>query len=302
MADPSHLDILSKGVLYWNDWRHAHPEAVPDLEGADLSRMSLRDGDFRGAFMKGADLRKARLEGADFRQADLTRARLWRADLRLADLRGAHLTCAEFHQADLDGANLHGTRLRGAIFLGASLKEADLSHADLRGADLRRANLRDADTAYVRYDRWARYRGIRAASVHGSMLFRRFAQDQAFIEEFRASSPTARLVYCLWLVFADCGRSLLLWAAWSVAMALVFAERYRELGSGAFDFDFVKLYWGFDMALYYSVVTFTTLGFGDVTPISAEAQRWVMAEVAVGYLMLGGLISIFANKLARRNG
>lgn len=61
MADPAHFDILSKGVLYWNDWRHAHPEAVPDLDGAGLSRMSLRDGDFRRASMKGAVLRKADL-------------------------------------------------------------------------------------------------------------------------------------------------------------------------------------------------------------------------------------------------
>lgn len=302
MADPTHLEILSKGVLYWNDWRHAHPEAVPDLDGADLSRMSLREGDFRGASLKGAVLRKTELEGADFRQADLTRASLWRADLRRADLRGAKLACAEFHQADLHGANLHGTRMCGAIFLAANLNEADLSHADLRGADLRRANLGDADTAYVRYDRWARYRGIRAASVHGSLRFRRFAQDQAFIEEFRASSPAARAVYVFWLAFADCGRSLLLWSAWSVVMALFFAGRFQALGRQAFDFDFSKLSWGFDMALYYSVVTFTTLGFGDVTPVTAEAQRWVMAEVAVGYLMLGGLISIFANKLARRSG
>lgn len=49
--DPAPLDILSKDVLYWNDWRHAHPETVPGLDGADLSRMSLRDWDFRGAPM-----------------------------------------------------------------------------------------------------------------------------------------------------------------------------------------------------------------------------------------------------------
>jgi hypothetical protein len=53
--------------------------------------------------------------------------------------------------------------------------------------------------------------------------------------------------------------------------------------------------------VYYSVVTFTTLGFGDVIPNTIEASRWVMAEVIIGYIMLGGLISILANKLARRS-
>jgi Na+/proline symporter len=32
-----------------------------------------------------------------------------------------------------------------------------------------------------------------------------------------------------------------------------------------------------------------------------EAAWWVMAEVIVGYVMLGGMISIFATKLARRS-
>jgi hypothetical protein len=49
------------------------------------------------------------------------------------------------------------------------------------------------------------------------------------------------------------------------------------------------------------VVTFTTLGFGDIKPVTNEAAWWVMAEVIAGYIMLGGLISILANKLARRS-
>ena len=47
-------------------------------------------------------------------------------------------------------------------------------------------------------------------------------------------------------------------------------------------------------------MTFTTLGFGDVTPKTLLAEIIVGAEVFIGYIMLGGLISIFANKLARR--
>ncbi|WP_407635548.1 potassium channel family protein [Fundidesulfovibrio putealis] len=52
--------------------------------------------------------------------------------------------------------------------------------------------------------------------------------------------------------------------------------------------------------MYFSFVTFSTLGFGDIHPVTPEARIWVMAEVMLGYIMLGGLISILANKLARR--
>ena len=53
--------------------------------------------------------------------------------------------------------------------------------------------------------------------------------------------------------------------------------------------------------LYFPIVTLTTLGFGDYTPASIPAQIVVMSDVVLGYVMLGGLISIFANKLARRS-
>ena len=53
--------------------------------------------------------------------------------------------------------------------------------------------------------------------------------------------------------------------------------------------------------LYYSVVTFTTLGFGDIVAVTNWARLAVGVEVVLGYVMLGGLISILANKLARRS-
>ncbi len=53
--------------------------------------------------------------------------------------------------------------------------------------------------------------------------------------------------------------------------------------------------------LYFSVVTFTTLGFGDVTPLNTPGKLWVMIEVILGYAMLGILIGIGLNKIARRS-
>ena len=51
---------------------------------------------------------------------------------------------------------------------------------------------------------------------------------------------------------------------------------------------------------YYSIVTYTTLGFGDVTPASVAGMLVVAAEVICGYVTLGLLIAILANKVARR--
>ena len=40
--------------------------------------------------------------------------------------------------------------------------------------------------------------------------------------------------------------------------------------------------------------------YGDIVPASAAAQGIAMLEVVIGYMMLGGLLSIFSNKIARR--
>lgn len=170
---------------------------------------------------------------------------------------------------------------------------------DLQGTNLVAANLEGANVTAVKFNRWARYRGIRLATCHGSPRFKRFAQDQDFLEEFR-SVWWRKPMYGLWLIFADCGRSLWSWLCWSTAMAIGYGVKFYSMGEAAFEVK-SKLPWGLGSMIYYSVVTFTTLGFGDIVPKTQEAATWVMAEVITDYIMLGGLISIFATKLARRS-
>jgi hypothetical protein len=52
---------------------------------------------------------------------------------------------------------------------------------------------------------------------------------------------------------------------------------------------------------YYSLVTYTTLGYGDVTANSLIGEMLVISEVVVGYFTLGLLLSILANTIARRS-
>ena len=52
--------------------------------------------------------------------------------------------------------------------------------------------------------------------------------------------------------------------------------------------------------LYYSIVTLTTLGYGDVVPASVPGQVLAVTQAILGYVGLGGLLSILSNKMARR--
>ena len=51
---------------------------------------------------------------------------------------------------------------------------------------------------------------------------------------------------------------------------------------------------------YFSIVTFTTLGFGDVTPRTLLGELLVTAEVILGYFNLGLILAVLANRVTRR--
>jgi len=84
------------------------------------------------------------------------------------------------------------------------------------------------------------------------------------------------------------------WFAWILGLTVLFAWVYTLV-----DVDF-GAHRDFLASLYFSVVTMTTLGYGDILPTSAVARAVVMVQVLLGYMMLGGLLTIFNNKMARR--
>lgn len=289
-----------------------------NLSGADLAGAELGGANFRSANLKQANLGSVKGEKANFREAILENANLAAAELPYAIFNEAIIVCAYIQDANLSNSNffranlqhsiLHHSNIQSSYFLKsdlrfatfwtANLKKSNLSWADLRGADLRVSNLSDANVHSVRFNRKGLYRGIRIATAYGSPIFIRFAQDQDYIEEFRSIKFRYPL-YILWLVLSDCGKSFALWSIWSIVAALGFGLKFYSLGENAFKVSYLD--WSFMTTLYYSIVTFTTLGFGDVLPVTEKAAMWVMAEVITGYIMLGGLISLFATKIARRS-
>ena len=136
---------------------------------------------------------------------------------------------------------------------------------------------------------------------------KRHIDDEQWLESWRRNPKGKRwrgFMFWLWELTSHCGRSIGLWAAWSVLLAYVFARIYGAFGYDSIAFNVDKLagkqpdFWAY---LYHSIVTFTTLGFGDIVPLTNRTRLAVGAEVVLGYVMLGGLISIFANKFARRS-
>lgn len=276
---------LENAVLFGADLSGANlfhaRMANAELTGARLIGANLQGADLSGAGLGRADLSEASLVDADLRRATLVETKLIGADLRQANLSGATARAADWTDAALVRANLHGTVLDCGILRRTRLDGADLRHAHLRELrDFRRASWLGVD--------------IREIDFTGAYLCRSFIHDQNYLEEFRRQSAVANVVYQIWWLTSDCGRSILRWSLCTALLIVFFAWLYTtvHLDYGPYRTDISPL--------YHSVVTMTTLGYGDIIPVSTGAKVVAMLEVFLGYVMLGGLLSIFSNKMARR--
>ncbi len=327
MADNNQIEILSQGAEAWNKWREENPDISIDLKNAELMHLNLENANLAEADLQKANLSFANFKNANFAFANLDSAVFSFGNFERASFSGAHLENAYLEDATLVGARLPGANLRKARLANSNLKNAYLVDANLEGSILSAVNFRNANVSSVTFDQrifwnlaranrfnlkklWhkrddilldttVRCKGVNAATCYGSQQFKLFLQDQDFLEEF-LDKKWGKKIYFIWWILADCGRSLARWAGWSLLLALLFAFIFWQLGPNSFDTPHLKF--NLSTMFYYSVVTFTTLGFGDIIPKTTTAAMVVTVEVIVGYVMLGGLITIFASKLSRRGG
>jgi uncharacterized protein YjbI with pentapeptide repeats len=309
------------------DLSHANLDKA-DLSGARLERINLSSASLRKANLSYANLDHANLSHADLDHANLAFAHiengaLFFARLRGADLRGAFLKKASLEDVNLRSANLSHAHLEKAVLAFSDCTNAEFVSAFLNGANLTAVNLDKANVSAVTFDRsilWGllrktafnprkiwkqrtdilldttlRCKGVNAA-CYGSQQFAGFLRGQDFLEEM-IETRRGRMICFIWWLLADCGRSIIRWSFWSFAIMFLFGVAYTCLGARGF--HLVTLPFNLGSMMYFSVVTFSTLGFGDIIPRTPVALLLTGSEVFLGYLMMGSLISIFATRIAR---
>jgi len=144
-----------------------------------------------------------------------------------------------------------------------------------------------------------KYQGIRVASCYGKATFKRDAQDQDFLDTLEKQwEETWRMwLFRAWGII-DYGRSMFGVFLLALIIVLGFGLTYHFIP------DLIS-YGSHSQTPFspfsFSIVIFTTLGFGDVTPNGVGGEMIVSLQVISGYLTLGLLIAILANKVARRS-
>ncbi len=294
-----------KGIKEWNEWRKYNPDENISLENADLKEAYLDGVNLSGADLWNADLTDAHLVGADIGDASLNGAKLIGVNLKNADLSNAYL----------QGANLNEAHLENVNFVGAYLKDARLSDTHLEGARFFLVNLQNTNFQLAIVDGSTlfgectvdHYTDFRNVGLHSA----RIEQEIKQLLEYN----NRRMNWELWHKGMWYKRNS--WLKWPVRLFWWMSDYGRSTGRIIFTFFvlaflFTVVYWlwpncvsvnckvgdlrSFLHALYFSVVTMTTLGFGDIAanPDSWQGQVLLMVQVILGYVLLGALVTRLA--------
>jgi len=237
--------------------------------------------------------------------------------LKDAVFSSANLNKARFMKADLRGCDFHHAQLNEAILILADIRDADLSYAQLRGAKFpfvivnektrffnngfdRRTwfwgvglgNMRIAPEVKVllehnirkiKWQQWYKYKDWYNYETYPQ-------NERGRVEKFFAKWILR------FLEISDYGLSTGRIIAVFLVSAFAFALMYWLLPSTVIVNGTVGDLRGLWHALYFSVVTMTTLGFGDIAanPDSWLGQTLLMIHVIWGYVLLGALVTRFA--------
>jgi Uncharacterized low-complexity proteins len=264
-----------------------------DLSGAEIFDANLESTEFVGADLSNCDLTHCNLRGADLTKAKLANSRLWNTDLT-----GANLTEADLTGADLSGACLHNTKLWHADIKDVkSLSVRNFSpQAKFNiGAKIDESGVVSSEESY---------RALKNYFLHNGMYndaswaaFKEMTMERLMLKKNRNWHYIPSLFMSI-----SCG----------------YGERPHRIVVSALItiLGFAAIFWSFKGIespvnpaaalawtdyLYYSAVTFTTVGYGDIIPKASSFFRLMAAtEAFLGVFLTGLFIFTLARKYSAR--
>ncbi len=164
--------------------------------------------------------------------------------------------------------------------------------------------------------------GIKLVDNNGGLEFQRYLKTQAYINEFASQHSFSASV---WRWTSCYGQSLLLILAWATLFSIGFGFIYH-LNITSLNFpesDQACYYLNYELlgprseaqekifssvncrffwinSYYFSFVTFTTLGYGDITGKTIPIRIIVILESFLGYFLLGMTLGVMVNKFIVR--
>ena len=299
---------------YWHDpdVSKEGPEVKAKLEAWAKMGYSMEGFCLRRADLSDIHL-EAKVNGAGM---DLSHADLYHANLKDAHLFEINLSYANLIKADFTRANLHWASLKRANLLGTNFLHAKLEHIEWGKRILQEVEASRMRSKGLHQD--AKSLFIESEEIYRSLF--RECEKQGLYEEAgnffrkemlmrRAQMPKLSfkwLVSCL--VDISCGYGERPWrvVAFCSLVILGCACLYYFFGiqgqGQILQFSLDKGLWTalkeWTLCVYFSVVTFTTLGFGDYTPVGISRIIAAM-EALAGAFIMALFVVVFVKKMTR---
>lgn len=265
-----------------------------DMSGSNLFDANLTNAELLGANLSGCDLTSAELRHADLTKANLFGARLWHADLKSANLIEANLSSVDFWNAKLFDVRLWHTDLTNVL----SLTKQNFAFEKNKFITIKRINekgILSAEDAYRGLKRHFLLKGRYNDASWAS--FKEKNMERALLKKKRNPTYIPSLIMNILCGYGEKPYRIIT-SSFFVIMFYAFiysitnAIKLAELGS-------YKLTIG--DYIYYSIITFTTVGYGDFIPKSISIFRLLAAsEAFIGTFMIGLFIFTLARKYSAR--
>ncbi|MFY8299538.1 ion channel [Pseudoalteromonas sp. SS15] len=305
---------MGSGLCFWHD-------AKFDKSGLELSQKLERYAK-RGGLLQGLELKRANLEGLnlvkhnDHTGYDLSYSNFYRANLRGAHLFNNKIENASLMKADLHDANLHCCKLSNSNLLGIKLNNTRIDNIDLSGklqqeneASLAAKEKRTEDAADFFLQSEETYRTLRKGAEQQGLFEMAGNYTYKELRMRHYQYPThSKKRFMSAAVDLLCGygekpanviRFSLSMIVFCALMYFLFGISYQdEVLSINFSQSFSDNISALLNSFYFSVVTFTTLGYGDITPIGFS--RFIATvEAFTGSFSLALFVVVFVKRMTR---
>ncbi|MBU2704802.1 pentapeptide repeat-containing protein [Zooshikella marina] len=313
-TESSQVDTLIFDLVYWRDPKvnKTDDQVKQRLETYAKSLQSMAGFQLRSANLCDVDLvNRGSKVGYDLSYADFYRANLTDAHMFKINLKGASLMKAKLCRANLHCANLEDCNLLGADLTQAKLENINWGKYILQEKKAIQAKLQhnyremkqlyeEAEEVYRSIRKNCEAQGLFETSgyfFHREMIMRRY--QMPFWSSLRFFSKLVdlfcgygqrplRVVFFSFSVIAMC----------AIAYFLIGVSDSGQLVKFNWEHSFLENLYGLTDCLYFSVVTFTTLGYGDFTPVGLT--RLVAAvEAFTGSFTMALFVVVFVNKILR---
>ncbi|BCV27215.1 ion channel [Shewanella algae] len=288
-----------KGKLFsLDDFQHKYANSkmypTQNLSGIDLSGISIHNCIIVNSSFSYANFEEAKLGQIEFRDSSLMQANLHKASLGQIRFKRGSL-----EGSDVSGAHLNVVELNDSS-VSSKLKFSEVSYwyliKNLLLIILGRAN--GGEKRGQPHTIFLFNQTVGLTSPYNK-TFREYVDWYQYVfvsfRDYGHYSSLEKWKFSASLLFTKCWSSYSVLFSWAMIFISFFALIFFMFPSNIANYD-----GSFFTAFYYSVVTFTTLGYGEITPITGFGRAVVIIEVLIGYVTLGSFVFLLGHKTHAR--